>query len=165
MEEFSIDEPVMFIHGLVSSGQGSKAKLLRGRIPGILTPDFTGSLDERMGQLEPILARKPSWVLIGSSFGGLMAATYAISHTDRVSRLILLAPALILLREGQDKLSPIPIPTVVFHGSGDTVVPLEPVREICEQLFSDLTFHVVDDDHRLMKTARGLDWQALVNRA
>jgi hypothetical protein len=32
----------------------------------MLTPDFTGSFDERMDQLHNILAGKRDWTLIGS---------------------------------------------------------------------------------------------------
>ena len=47
---------LIFIHGLLSSGQSYKANLLRGYFPDILTPDFEGSLEERMAQLESILS-------------------------------------------------------------------------------------------------------------
>ncbi len=46
---------LVFIHGMVSSGQGFKARLLRRHFPHILTPDFDGWLEERMAQLRPIL--------------------------------------------------------------------------------------------------------------
>ena len=60
------------IPGLISSGPSYKANLLRGFFPDVLTPDFEGSLEERMAKLEPILSDQSGWVIIGSSFGGLM---------------------------------------------------------------------------------------------
>ena len=45
----------IFIHGLNGSGQGLKAGYLRQILPGILTPDFTGSFEDRMAGLEAIL--------------------------------------------------------------------------------------------------------------
>lgn len=155
----STDSPLIFIHGMMSSSQGLKAVMLRGLFPHILTPDFTGSLQERMAQLAPVLAAG-SWAIIGSSMGGLMAAIFACRHPQRARKLVLLAPALVW-PEFADQ-SPISVPTVVYHGRGDTVVPLEPVRAVCEQIFTNLTFHVVDDDHRLRETAQSIDWVSLV---
>jgi len=40
---------LIFIHGLEGSSQGVKATLLRGLFPGILTPDFRGSLESAWG--------------------------------------------------------------------------------------------------------------------
>ncbi|MEA3338936.1 MAG: hypothetical protein U9R15_03125 [Chloroflexota bacterium] len=51
--------------------------------------------------------------------------------------------------------------TVVCHGRRDTVVPLKPVRAWCERLFTNLTFHAVDDDHRLREMAQAIDWSSL----
>jgi 23S rRNA G2445 N2-methylase RlmL len=54
------------------------------------------------------------------------------------------------------------VPTVIYHGSRDEIVPLVMVRPLAEQVFMNLYFHVVDDDHGLYKTVHELDWQALV---
>ena len=55
--------------------------------------DFTGSFDERMSQLHSILSDKTDWILIGSSFGGLMGTVFTLDHATQVRKLILLAPA------------------------------------------------------------------------
>lgn len=157
----NIRTPLIFIHGLESSSQGFKATMLRGLFPHILTPDFAGSLEERMAQLVPILADKSGWVIVGSSFGGLMATLFTCQHPKRVKKLILLAPALTWPGFAGHPPAPVSVPTVVYHGRGDTAVPLEPVRALCEQVFSDLTFYAVDDDHGLRKTAQTIDWPAL----
>jgi pimeloyl-ACP methyl ester carboxylesterase len=154
--------PLIFIHGLLSSGQGFKGNLLRERLPGILTPDFNGSLEERMAGLIAILADRTGWTLIGSSFGGLMGALFTCRHPQQVNRLVLLAPALIWPDFAQVLPPPVSVPTVVYHGSRDSVIPLELVRPLAEQVFLDLTFHVVDDDHSLHATVQGIDWPALV---
>ncbi|MGD8553951.1 MAG: alpha/beta fold hydrolase [Anaerolineales bacterium] len=153
---------MIFIHGLVSSGRGFKARLLRKLFPGIQTPDFTGPLEARMQQLRAILGDQAGWTMIGSSFGGLMAAIYACRHPERVSKLILFAPALIHPAFSSPVPSPVSIPTVVYHGEKDSVVPLAPVRVLCEQVFLELAFHAVDDDHRLHKTVQAIDWRSLV---
>lgn len=153
--------PRIFIHGLMSSGKGYKGQLLRRALPGILTPDFSGDLDERMQQLAPILSSALDWTIIGSSFGGLMGALFTCSNPLRVSRLILLAPALTHPRFADSPPKPIRVPTVVYHGRYDDLIPLAEARTLAEQVFSRLTFHDVDDDHRLHKTVEDLDWPKL----
>jgi pimeloyl-ACP methyl ester carboxylesterase len=153
---------ILFIHGLEGSSQGDKATLLRSLFPGILTPDFPGSLDERMQALRAILGKRNGWTLIGSSLGGLMAALFTCQQPAQVRKLILLAPALILPEFSSAPPAPVDVPTVVYHGSRDTVVPLEPTRRLAEQVFRNLVFHVVDDEHRLFKTMQEVDWKAVV---
>jgi pimeloyl-ACP methyl ester carboxylesterase len=86
---------LIYLHGLESDSNSGKARQFREWFPGMLTPDFKGSFEERMGQLEPILAGKDGWILIGSSFGGLMGTVYTCQHPTKVRKLILLAPALL----------------------------------------------------------------------
>jgi pimeloyl-ACP methyl ester carboxylesterase len=153
---------LIFIHGLISSGQSYKANLLRGFFPDILTPDFEGSLEERMAQLEPILSDQSGWIIIGSSFGGLMGAMFTCQHPEQVSKLILLAPALIWPDFAQALPLPVSVPTVVYHGQRDDLIPLDLVRPLAEGVFTALTFHAVDDYHGLKATVQGVDWRALV---
>ncbi|MEW6284150.1 MAG: alpha/beta hydrolase [Candidatus Eremiobacterota bacterium] len=153
----------IFLHGLESSGRGRKAKFLRACVDGLLTPDFHGTLNERMGQLEPILAGGQRWMLIGSSFGGLMAGLWTVRHPERVERLILLAPA--LHRPDFAAAGPVGVPTLLVHGVHDTVVPPEPVERVARSAFSDLSVWRVDDDHRLIPTSEGMDWARLLDPA
>jgi pimeloyl-ACP methyl ester carboxylesterase len=154
---------LLYIHG--SSGDKSqtyKARLLRGIFPGMLVPDFDGDLPERMEQLEAILGNETGWSLVGSSLGGLMAALFATQHPDQVRKLLLLAPALILPEFAEGRDFRVDIPTVIIQGTQDEFIPLEPTRKLAEQVFTNLTFIVVDDNHRLHKTAEGLDWEKLL---
>jgi pimeloyl-ACP methyl ester carboxylesterase len=154
---------LIFIHG--SSGDKSrtyKATVLRRIFPGIVTPDFDGSLAERMKQLETILGNQTGWMLIGSSLGGLMAALFATQHPAQIRKLILLAPALILPEFAENLPSAIDVPTVIVQGTRDELITLEASRELAEKVFTNLTYHVVDDDHRLHKTAETLDWAKLL---
>lgn len=153
---------LIFIHGMVSSGQGYKAGLLRRQFPHILAPDFYGSLEERMAQLLPILSDQPDWTIIGSSFGGLMGALFTCQHPGQVRKLILLAPALIWPDFADALPPPVSVPTVVYHGWRDTVIPLEAVRPLAEKVFLNLDFHQVHDDHRLQATVQAIDWPALL---
>ena len=84
----------LFLHGLDSSGSGTKGTFFSTRYPDMLRPDFEGTLEERMIQLSRILGDSTDLIVVGSSFGGLMGACLAIDLPDRVQRLILLAPAL-----------------------------------------------------------------------
>jgi len=155
--------PLIYVHGLLSSGQSFKANLLRGYFPHILTPDFNGSLEERMALLDALLAGGSGWVIIGSSLGGLMGAMFTCQHPQQVHKLILLSPALIWPDFAQALPPPVQVPTVVYHGQKDTLIPLELVRSLAEQVFLDLTFHQVDDDHSLHNTVQAIDWIALVS--
>ena len=156
---------LIFIHGLISSGQSYKAKLLRGLFPDILTPDFVGSLEERMAQLNTVLSDQSDWIIIGSSFGGLMGAMFTCGHPEKVKKLILLAPALIWPKFAQALPPPVSVPTVVYHGRRDDLIPPDLVRSLAEQVFLDLTFHGVDDDHGMKATVQTIDWLALVGGA
>lgn len=153
---------LMFIHGLISSGQGDKATFLRTQLPGLLTPDFSGTLDQRMAQLTVILGDTPGWTLIGSSFGGLMATLFACQHPAQVRQLILLAPALTWPDFVHRLPPPTDVPTTIYHGRADDVVPLAPTRAIAARLFTRMTFHEVDDGHDLYATVRTLDWPGLL---
>ncbi len=158
----NVNNPLIFIHGLLGSSQGFKATMLRGLFSDILIPDFNGSLKERMAQLDPILAGRSGWTIIGSSMGGLMATLYTCQHPQQVEKLILLAPALTWPGLADHLPDPVSVPVTVYHGSKDTVVPVEPVRALCERIFTDLTFHVVDDEHKLHETVQAIDWPSLI---
>jgi pimeloyl-ACP methyl ester carboxylesterase len=170
---------LIYLHGLESDSNSGKASQFREWFPGMVTPDFTGSFEERMEQLKPIL--EPSrrvdaenstssenlrddlpWTIIGSSFGGLMGTVYTCANPTRVRKLILLAPALLREPFGSHlDLQPVANPVTVIHGTRDDVVPLEAAREVAQTLFTNLNYIVVDDDHRLHKTLHELDWKKL----
>lgn len=154
---------LIYLHGLESDSNSGKARQFREWFPGMLTPDFKGSFEERMTQLQPILAVKEDWTIIGSSFGGLMGTVYTCQHPTQVRKLVLLAPALLRDPFGSFlDLEPVSVPTIIIHGTLDDVVPLDPVREIAQRLFTNLTYHIVEDDHRLHKTAQEMDWKNIL---
>ena len=149
----------MFLHGLDSSSQGNKARLLSAL--GVTTPDFRGSLSRRMERLHELLDNSnDSWLLIGSSMGGLMAALYAMENARQITRLILMAPA--LNRPEFVFKKPIDTPTLLIHGTRDEVIPHEAVKARAEAAFNKLTVHWVEDDHRLAATSAQLDWPHLL---
>jgi pimeloyl-ACP methyl ester carboxylesterase len=147
---------------LEGSSQGTKSRYLRQLFPDIMTPDFRGPLEDRMTLLESLLASTSNLILIGSSLGGLMAAIYTCQHVERMHQLILLAPAL-----AEDAFIPfhdcrVDVPTRVYHGREDEVVPIGPVRAVARKVFTRLTFEEVVDDHFLSKTLRVIPWLELI---
>ena len=152
----------IFIHGLESNNQGTKAVYFRKHFPDMLTPNFPGSLDERMADLRTLLSGKRDITLVGSSFGGLMASIFVMENEPRVKRLVLLAPAINLMEFSPYRDRKIQVPVHIYHGRQDEVIPLEDVRTVARQVFSDLTFHSVDDDHYLHKTFEKIDWDTLL---
>ena len=147
----------IFIHGLESSGSGFKGRFLKEIYTDILTPDFKGDLNERMSSLKRILTDLDNITIIGSSFGGLMATLYCLEEPEKVSKLILLAPALPF---GKDLLENknTDIETIIYHGKNDSVVPMDTTKDISRKIFSNLLFVETDDDHLLHKTMREINW-------
>lgn len=154
---------IIYLHGLESTSQSGKARQFAQKFPGMLTPDFTGSFEERMAQLLPILGDENGWTILGSSFGGLMGGVFSLEHPSQVRKLVLLAPALMLppFPTLADRRT-VSVPTVVVHGTEDDVVPLEPVRALAEKVFTNLTYYVVQDGHRLQKAFVELDWKQII---
>ena len=96
---------VLYLHGFASSPQSSKATFLsrkfaehgvRVLVPDLNEPDFsTLTVTRMLQQVETALASAQGpFVVVGSSLGGFVAVQAALRHTDRITRLVLLAPAL-----------------------------------------------------------------------
>ncbi|MFW9897358.1 MAG: YqiA/YcfP family alpha/beta fold hydrolase [Candidatus Thorarchaeota archaeon] len=162
---------IIFIHGLESSGKGFKGRLLRKVIPEIVSPDFKefdpslniyDLLEIRMRELNMILSEKKPWILIGSSFGGLMASIYTLNNPNIVSKLILLAPFIVSRKLKVNRYKPVEVPVIVYHGKYDRTVPYKPAKERAQQLFANLEYRIVDDDHFLHNTVSSIDWQKII---
>lgn len=152
----------VFIHGLESSSKGAKGIFFRERYPDMIIEDFSGPLDERMKKLNRRLAGLEDLILVGSSYGGLMAAIYVCENAPRVKRVILLAPALHVPDFGRFLGKRVNVPVSLFHGRNDDVVPPAPVKAIAGKVFENLDYHLVDDDHSLHVTFPLMDWKALI---
>ncbi|HNS57313.1 MAG TPA: alpha/beta hydrolase [Smithellaceae bacterium] len=83
---------LVFIHGLESTSQGTKGQFFRINFSQMIVEDYFGGFNERMQKLAKLLAGKDNLILVGSSYGGLMAAQYALQNEHRVQKMILLAP-------------------------------------------------------------------------
>ena len=152
----------VFIHGQDSSSRGVKGLWFKEHYPDMLVPDFTGTLHERMDTLTTLLAGQEKLVLIGSSFGGLMAAIFTLEHESRVKKVILLAPALnfpdyssYLERQTQ-------VPARLFIGRQDDICPPDIVITAARRTFTNIVIHRSNDDHLLKGTFQEIDWQRLL---
>lgn len=154
MEEMN----AIFIHGLESSSRGRKARYFREHFPGMLVPDFTGDLACRLASLEDVLAGCRDLILIGSSFGGLMATIFASRHQKMIKKMILLAPALNFPESKARRIEKITLPCWLHIGNNDTITPPAEVIPAAIRIFRDLHLNVTDDDHFLKKTFAGINW-------
>lgn len=150
-----------FLHGLDSSGKGTKGRFFTQHFPQVLCPDFVGTLVNRLLQMEALCKKQQPLTLIGSSFGGLMATCYATKHAEKITRLVLLAPAL-NFEAYQPPAEPLQIPTLVIIGKNDTVTPAALVAPLAEATFADLEIRIENDDHMLHSTFQHLDWQKIL---
>lgn len=152
----------VFIHGLESTSQGTKGVYFRKHFPDMMIDDYTGPLEERMAKLTTLMEGKDRLILVGSSYGGLMAAMFAACHPERVLKLILLAPALSLADFDAYRRHRMDMPVILYHGRFDDVVPPDIVRGIAHEVFSNLQYHLVDDDHPLSSVFGTLPWGDLL---
>ena len=128
----------------------------------MLVPDFAGSLSERMGKLKEILYRESGITFVGSSYGGLMASIFTLENSSRVKCLTLLAPAINLNEFNGYRHLTTEVPTILYHGTKDSIIPITPVYKQSNKSFKNLTFHRVEDDHMLHNTFRTIDWKNIL---
>jgi pimeloyl-ACP methyl ester carboxylesterase len=152
----------VFIHGLESSGTGTKGIFFRDKYSDMIIEDFVGAFKDRMEKLNRILSGKAPLILVGSSYGGLMAAVYAFNSEKSMKKLILLAPALDLYEFEPYLVRRLHIPVVVYHGRDDDVVSPASVQDIARTAFANLEYHLVDDDHSLHRTFGLMSWDDLL---
>lgn len=150
-----------FLHGLDSSGSGTKGRFFAQNFPHVVRPDFTGTLPDRLQQLAKLVDDQRQLLLIGSSFGGLMATCYALANPAKVARLILLAPAL-NFKEYRPPRKLLPTPTFLLIGQKDTVTPVNLVVPLAKATFADLHLRIAEDDHLLHNSFPSLDWATLL---
>ncbi len=149
----------IFLHGLDSSVRGTKGRWFARHFPAIHMRDYSGSLEERLAQLRDQCQGLSRLVLVGSSFGALMATYHAIRYPVQCERLILLAPALNFAGFAPPA-NKILTPTHIIIGRDDIVTPPALVLPLVERTFAAAEIALVDDDHMLHHTFPQLDWQS-----
>jgi pimeloyl-ACP methyl ester carboxylesterase len=157
-----MNNQLVFIHGLESTAKGNKGQYFRQFFPQMIIEDYTGDFAARMRKLDSLLSGKNDLILVGSSYGGLMAVQYAMENENRVKKLILLAPALNLPEVNSNSYKQLRLPVIIYHGTDDVVVDPYTVKEIALKYFINLEHHLVDDDHSLHNTFPSLDWKKLL---
>lgn len=140
---------IYFFHGLESGPKGSKYARLSEDFE-VISPDFRGmDIWERLEKAEEVTREEAGMIVVGSSFGGLLAALLYARFPKRFRGYVLMAPAL-HRSEVTSEIATMPSNAIVFHSPKDEVVPFEPVRQFCEA--RGVRLREVDDDHRLGQT-------------
>lgn len=151
--------PLCFLHGLDSSPQGTKARLIKAHYPECLIPTLSPDIHERLRIVDREL-QQPA-IVVGSSLGGLTAIMFANAHPEFIQGLLLLAPAVgsrnesIFTKKQQLMLEslyvPAAIPTIIIAGIRDEVIPLASIRTLVRRSPDPdrIQLHEVDDDHNL----------------
>jgi uncharacterized protein len=107
-----VTRAVFYLHGFASGPQSTKAAYFAERLRAhgieLACPDFNGpsfttlTMSRMLDQLEGELGRlkDEQAAVIGSSLGGALAILAAARFTNRIERLVLLAPAVMIARPG-----------------------------------------------------------------
>ena len=172
---------VVFCHGLESGPSGRKARYLRRHFPSTIVPDLemsAFSLAKRNSFIRKSLNVRASLIgcakialaaieqqtdpdddviLVGSSWGGLVALSLITDHGFKPYKVVLIAPALsihgIAARFFPDFMpSCLPSETsiLLIHGTADETVNFKSSQELAAKFPQQITFDVVENgDHRL----------------
>jgi len=165
-----------YLHGYQSSPTGEKATIFKktlGAIPIAYCDDSPEHLviSQCLNRISEALKNDYEVVLIGSSLGGLLAASTALTHPT-VTQLILLNPAIIppetdlhtikgmplrILEEMKDPRlfeQKIPVPITILRGIQDDLVPDEWILSFAKA--QQATIQLYNDDHRFSKNLQNL---------
>jgi predicted esterase YcpF (UPF0227 family) len=165
-----------FLHGYQSSPHSEKATLLKKTLNAIPINYQNGSCEDlvistALHHISEAIKDDMHVVLIGSSLGGFLAASTALTHPT-VKTLVLLNPAIIppdvdlqtiqgvpmrILEEMKDPRlfeQKIPAAITILRGIHDDVVPDQWILSFAKA--QDATIQLYDDDHRFTKNLHKL---------
>ena len=144
---------IVLAHGLEGRPDGTKATALRDAGFDVIAPDGRNlALAARIAGVEAALQGLNDVILVGSSYGGVVAAVVANRHRERLRGLVLLAPALVWKEDPVDDPEavtiPADLPCIVIHGVHDDIIPVDVSRRLARR-----SPHVIlrerADDHLL----------------
>ena len=167
---------IYYIHGYLSGPTGTKATLFKKTMHAIPITYQNGNpkdlvIPDCLKRISTTIQNDPSVTLIGSSLGGFLAASTALTHPN-VTRVILLNPAIIPpqtnlrtitrmpMRILQDMKDPrlfeekIHAPITILRGTQDTVVPDDWVLTFAQA--QQATIKLLNDDHQFSKNLQKL---------
>jgi pimeloyl-ACP methyl ester carboxylesterase len=162
---------VVFLHGLKSSPNGTKARWLRENLgacavdldttaaiafyqsaqisttePGPANPAFDRAFKKPMARARRALRDNPAKVVVGSSFGG--AVLLKLIHEGSWKRSsVFIAQAGVKLT-AYDSL-PSTVPAVFLHGVEDTEIPIADSRLLAKNSGPQVQLWEIEDDHRM----------------
>lgn len=152
---------VLFVHGLMSSPGGRKARYLAERFealtPQMQTGDFPSCLEV---QRAAIASHRPD-VVVASSFGGAVLVELIARGEWRGPTLLLAQAA---LRVDVTARLPAELPVLLVHGRSDEVVPIEESRTLAATSSSARLIET-EDEHRLIELTRSERLAELVHEA
>lgn len=139
---------ILFFHGKESGPFGGKYRALSEEWV-VDSPDFQDmDIWERLEFIEDYTFGMENLVVVGSSYGGLLATMLFARHPERFRGYVLAAPALYEAHEdAMEVIDKVPDLARVIHGTHDDIVPIESVRSFCERFGVDMV--EVEDGHRL----------------
>lgn len=166
------DSKLFYIHGYQSQPNGTKGLLFREKLNAIpikyrdVAPEEL-IIHDCLEQISKAIRAHSNVILIGSSLGGLLAASTSLKHQN-ISRMFLLNPAIIPpdtdiasinsmpKRILKDMIIPelfskkIEADLIIFRGTKDDVVPDKWVLDFAKA--QEATIHFLSDDHRFSNT-------------
>ena len=116
---------VAYLHGFASGPGSTKAQFFRARLADVggtleipdLAPDFTHLTVTGMLAIVDAILDRGDAVLLGSSLGGYLAALAAARRPDRVTGLVLFAPAFGFVRRWEERIGPDAVARWRAHGT------------------------------------------------
>lgn len=167
---------ILYLHGLESGPNGTKARYLRGisefevTAPQLPTQPLVAAIEARRTNPAPLsreeeqslktalapclqvaeqaLAESQPQLVIGSSFGGGVACVLAAQQRFN-GPMVLLAPAAKRLF-GINALPKRPGRVVILHGRSDSVVAAADSMRLCSESAGEVMLWLTEDEHRLL---------------
>ena len=149
---------LVLAHGLEGSPHGRKASALKNCGYTLHCPDCRGlNLAQRIEKLDLIVSELQQFVLVGSSYGGLVALWLAQRYPSKTLGLVLCAPAFQRSEAPlfENRELPNSIPGHIIHGTRDRIVPATVSQDFVAK-HPHVRLELVDDDHSLAHSTPSL---------